>query len=572
MTHPMSAEPLPGFVPWPPEVAERYRSLGLWQGQSIGDWFSARARQHAERPALVDGAKCVTYAQLSEWVDRFAQNLIARGAQPRQRMLVQLPNSLELVVTLLGASRAGVIPVLALPQHRQLELRAFVERATPRFAVLSSSLAGSNGFAAARGLLEHSSLRTIFVHPRAPAADPNPEATPQLQAFSSLLQPTADVVLPQIEGSEVGLLQLSGGSTGVPKLIARTHDDYLYSVRQSALVCELDERSRYLAVLPMTHNFTLSSPGLLGVLERGGCIVNCPNPSPNVVFGLLGAQGITLTSAVPSLVLAWVEAVEQRPALRSAGTLRFLLQVGGAKLSADLAERAERVLDCELQQVFGMAEGLVNYTRRDADEHTRRHTQGRPMSEHDELRVMDPAAPEGTPLHLGATGELQTRGPYTIRGYYDNPEANAQSFTRDGFYRTFDLVRLTATGDVVVEGRIGDRILRAGEKIAPEEVERELRAHPLVVEVAVVGLPDPVLGQRSCAFVVTRDNAPLSLSELRAFLRNAGLAEFKLPDSIQLCSDLPRTAVGKTDRSRLRRTGAEGVNQSAPIAISRSET
>lgn len=572
MIHPLSAEPLPGFVPWPHEVAERYRSLGLWQGQSIGDWFSARARQHAERPALVDGGKHVTYAQLSEWVDRFAQNLIARGAQPRQRMLVQLPNSLELVITLLGASRAGLIPVLALPQHRQLELRAFVERATPRFAVLSSTLAGGSARTLGLRLLEQSSLRTVFVHQGASLAEANPDTGEQFEAFSSLLEPSAGVLLPQVHGSDVGLLQLSGGSTGVPKLIARTHDDYLYSVRQSALVCELDERSRYLAVLPMTHNFTLSSPGLLGVLDRGGCIVNCPNPSPNVVFSLLGTQAITITAAVPSLILAWVEAVERRPDLCSADTLRFLLQVGGAKLSADLAARAERAFGCELQQVFGMAEGLVNYTRRGADEQTRQHTQGRPMSEHDELRVMDPADPEGTQLQVGETGELQTRGPYTIRGYYDNPDANAQSFTRDGFYRTFDLVRLTAAGDVVVEGRIGDRILRAGEKISPDEVERELRAHPLVVEVALVGLPDPVLGQRSCAFVVTRDDSRLSLSEVRAFLRSAGLAEFKLPDLIQLCSDLPRTAVGKTDRSRLRCTPADGLNHSAPIALSRSET
>jgi 2,3-dihydroxybenzoate-AMP ligase len=556
--------PLPGFVPWPVAVAARYRELGLWRGQTIGDWFNSNARQHGPRSAVVDGERRISYAQLAVLIDNCAKNLLTQGVQPSARVVVQLPNSLELVVVLLALSRAGAIAVLALPQHRLLELRAFVERAKASHVVLATSLTGSAAQALGLELLRHSStLQGFFVH-TGPTQVSAVLADPRFRPLASLFESSPNVALPSVAAADVALLQLSGGSTGVPKLIARTHDDYLYSVRQSASLCGLGEGSRYLAVLPMTHNFTLSSPGLLGVLDAGGTIVNCPNPNPNTVFGLLRAEKITITAAVPSLVLAWVEAIERRPDLRLAGATSFLLQVGGAKLSPDLAERALGHLGCELQQVFGMAEGLVNYTRLDASRETRLHTQGKPMSEFDELRVVDPEVPEGPALPIGATGELQTRGPYTIRGYYDNPDANAQSFTRDGFYRTFDLVRLTDTGDVVVEGRIGDRILRGGEKVSPDEVELILRRHPLVLDVAVVGIPDAVLGQRSCAFIVPRNDNKLPLSEVRAFLRNAGLAEFKFPDLLELCNELPRTAVGKTDRSALRRMQTQSTSLVTP--------
>jgi 2,3-dihydroxybenzoate-AMP ligase len=230
----------------------------------------------------------------------------------------------------------------------------------------------------------------------------------------------------------------------------------------------------------------------------------------------------------------------------------LVLQVGGALLDAQLACATLDAFGCRLQQVFGMAEGLVNYTRLDAELSTVRNTQGRPMSPFDEVRVVDPENPEGPALEDGIAGELQTRGPYTIRGYFDDPDSNARCFTRDGFYRTGDLVRRTADGDLIVEGRLGDRILRGGEKIAPEEVEAHLREHDRVRDAAVVGAPDAYLGQRSHAFVVLDSVTPLACAEVRLFLRQRGLAEFKLPDVLHVVTELPRTKVGKPDRRALR--------------------
>jgi 2,3-dihydroxybenzoate-AMP ligase len=224
-----------------------------------------------------------------------------------------------------------------------------------------------------------------------------------------------------------------------------------------------------------------------------------------------------------------------------------LVQVGGAKLLPEAARRVRPELGCRLQQVFGMAEGLVNYTGLDDPEELIVSTQGRPISEHDELRIVDPA---GQPVRPGEVGSLETRGPYTIRGYYG--DADPAAFSADGFYRSGDLVRQLASGHLVVEGRVKDQINRGGEKIAPDEVENHLIAHPGVLDAALIALPDPRLGERSCAVVMPHPDQVATAPELRRFLRERGLAAFKIPDRFEFTGDFPQTGVGKLSRRQMR--------------------
>jgi 2,3-dihydroxybenzoate-AMP ligase len=543
---------LAGAVGWPDTFSARYRELGLWTGESMASWFGERVRRFDGNVALVDGARRVTYRELGRDVGRLAAGLARVGIAELDCVILQLPSSLELVQSLLALSFIGAVPVLALPAHRRLELGAFAERTRARALIVSAQHGRTDMLAVAREVQrEQPGLKHLIAH------DPDRGVPEPFVALRSLLAQEARPPLESTRGSDVALLQLSGGSTGTPKLIARTHDDYLYSVRESAALCELSPATRFLAALPMTHNFTLSSPGVLGVLHAGGTVVACAEPHPERALRAFVEEGITLVASVPSLAQAWLEAKPRHLGDRLLPGLT--LQVGGARLDADLARRLMAGFGCRLQQVFGMAEGLVNYTRPSDPDRVVCETQGRPLSAHDELRVAPLDDPEGPSLPPGALGELQTRGPYTIRGYFDAPAVDALSFTRDGFYRTGDLVRLTDAGDLVVEGRIGDRVLRGGEKIAPQEVEEQLRQHPRVSDAALVGLPDPFLGQKSHAFVTLNDGqARPSLAELRAFLRGRGLAEFKLPDAVHVLAELPRTEVGKTDRNTLRkRYGAQ---------------
>ncbi len=553
---------LTGAVPWPEAFAARYRSEGLWLGQTLGVWFSERAQLFREQIAVVDGSRRITYGELLGRVEHTARALRRLELRELDRVVLQLPNGLELIEVLLGLLRLGAVPVLALPAHRGVELEAFCRRSGAALLIVPERH-GATDMRPIAAALERTcpTLRHAVVHGSAGGHG-------ELLAFGALLgtvTPNDTLPTPAVDASDVALLQLSGGSTGIPKLIPRTHDDYLYSVRASAALCTSSTDTRYLAALPMTHNFTLSSPGVLGVLHAGGTVVACPHPSPEVVLPLIEREQVNLVSAVPSLARAWADAKDRHLGARQLPDL--VLQVGGAKLDAVLAQRILGTFGCRLQQVFGMAEGLVNYTRLNDPIDLVTQTQGRPLSPFDELRIASPEDPEGPPLPPGQVGELQTRGPYTIRGYYDDRAHDNRHFTGDGYYRTGDLVRLTEDGSLVVEGRLGDRILRGGEKIAPVEVEEHLCLHPAIRDAAVVGVPDELLGQRSHAFITrVAGAAALSCADVRRFLRERGLAEFKLPDVIHTVDDLPRTKVGKTDKPALREQAraAASIPQKTP--------
>ncbi|MNZ88961.1 2,3-dihydroxybenzoate-AMP ligase [compost metagenome] len=267
--------------------------------------------------------------------------------------------------------------------------------------------------------------------------------------------------------------------------------------------------------------------------------------SPDEAFPLIASEGVTITGLVPPQALIWLDAASTRN--DNLSSLQ-VLQVGGSKFSAEAAGRVKGTLGCTLQQVFGMAEGLVNYTRLDDPEETIIHTQGRPMSPYDEIRIVDKDDCEVAP---GEVGQLITRGPYTIRGYYKGEEHNTRAFTEDGFYRTGDLARVNSSGYLIVEGRVKDQINRGGDKVAAEEVENHLLAHPRVHDAAIVSMPDEYLGERSCAFIVPYQPAP-SAGELRIFLKERGLAAYKIPDRVEFVDAFPRTGVGKVSKKMLR--------------------
>lgn len=348
---------------------------------------------------------------------------------------------------------------------------------------------------------------------------------------------------------QVAFFQLSGGSTGKPKLIPRTHNDYDYSIRASVAICGVTAGTRFLCALPAAHNFTMSSPGVLGVFHAGGTVIMAPNPEPLACFDLIAREGITMVPLVPPAVALWLRAVEESPARRNQLATLDTMLVGGASFAEATARRVPELLGCHLQQVFGMAEGLVNYTRRDDPPEIVFATQGRPISLDDEIRVLDP---DGRPVPDGSPGALATRGPYTFRGYYRSPEHNAQAFDQEGFYHSGDVV-VRQHGYLRVVGRIKDQINRGGEKIAAEEIENLLLRHPDITHAALVSVPDAHLGEKSCAFLVLRDGVGrLSPPALRRHLLDLGVAEYKLPDRFRLTDALPLTAVGKIDKRSLR--------------------
>jgi 2,3-dihydroxybenzoate-AMP ligase len=527
----------PDFTPWPEAFAQRYRAAGYWTSETLGDMLERSAQRFASRTALVGAARRVTYAELDQRARQLCTGFFRLGLRAGERVIVQMPNMPELVEVLFGLFRLGIIPVFALPAHRSSELEAFA-RATDAVAYITSDAHSGYDYPGLGRRLRSAvpSVQQIIVVGEAEELTPLSSLLGEVSEASEVAAPRA---------SQVAFLQLSGGSTSVPKLIPRTHDDYLYSVRRSAEICELDEASVYLCALPALHNFPWSSPGVLGVLHSGGTVVFALRPSPDLTFPLIEREKVTMTALVPPLLSLWLEAAKIRGAMLAS---LELLQVGGAKLGAELARRVEAGLGCKLQQVYGMAEGLVCYTRPEDSEQTVLGTQGLPMCPDDELRVVDAA---GNDVPAGAVGELWTRGPYTIRGYYRAGEINRQAFSVDGYYRTGDLVRLAETGHVIVEGRVKDQINRGGEKVSAEEIENHLLASPDVQDAIVVALPDRFLGEQACAFVIPA-RAGIVAADLLGFLRRREIASYKLPDRVCFVTEFPETGVGKVRRSELR--------------------
>ncbi|WP_292036418.1 MULTISPECIES: (2,3-dihydroxybenzoyl)adenylate synthase [unclassified Brevundimonas] len=521
---------------WPDDMAALYRAKGYWRGETFSQVLRSRAEAQPDAVAVVGMDQRWTYGDLLEKAEAAAAGFLALGLKPGDRVVVQLPNLPEFLSVIFGLFRAQLIPVYALPAHRSTEIVHFVARAEASAYVVADRHEGFDYRILARAVQgEIPDLRHVVVVGEAE----------EFAAFDDFLADPAILPVTDADPSSVAFLQISGGSTGLSKLIPRTHDDYLYSVRESADISGLEPESVYLTALPAAHNFPMSSPGYLGALYVGATVVMVPSPSPDACFPLIEREGVTITGLVPPLALLWMQAASRKA--HDLSSLQVLL-VGGAKFLPEAARRVRTELGCTLQQVFGMAEGLVNYTRLDDDESLIVETQGRPISPDDEILILDDA---GAPVLEGEAGDLLTRGPYTIRAYHNEPGANARSFTDDGFYRTGDVVRRTPEGYLVVMGRATDHINRAGEKISAEEVEDHLLAHPAVFDAAVVSVPDEYLGERICAFVIPRGDAPRGV-ELKAWMRQRDIAAFKVPDQIVFVEDFAVTAVGKVSRRELR--------------------
>ncbi|MFI9629421.1 (2,3-dihydroxybenzoyl)adenylate synthase [Streptomyces sp. NPDC052042] len=548
------------IVPWPQDEAARYVADGYWAGTPLGHLLRTVADRVPDDPALIDAVAHagtgvrLTHAELAARADAAAVRLLDLGIRKGDRIIVQLANGWEFVVLVLACLRAGIVPVMALPAHRRSELGYLAVHAEAvAIAVpdvmrdfdhqaLAHELAGE--VRAATGaewhvLVAGDDLAPGSVDLRALCAAPtDAEADRERRARLDADPPGS---------RDVAVFLLSGGTTGLPKLIARTHDDYAYNARVAARFAEVDDTTAYLVNIPAGHNFALACPGLLGTLLVGGRVVTLPSPEPVRAFATIAAEGVTHTAVVPAVAGRWLEYAAEQGAEQLA-SLR-VLQVGGARLADELARRIRPVLGVALQQVFGMAEGLLNVTRLDDPEDVVCTTQGRPVCPLDEVRLVDDLdrdVPDGEP------GLLLTRGPYTPRGYYRAAEQNARAFTPDGWYRSGDICRRTKEGNLVVEGRDKDMINRGGEKISAEEVENVVYQLPAVSQVAAVAMPDPVLGERVCLYVVLRPGAALTLEEVRASMERVGVAGFKLPERLVIVEELLSTKVGKIDKKALR--------------------
>jgi 2,3-dihydroxybenzoate-AMP ligase len=540
---------LPGVVPFPPEFAARYRAKGYWEDRTLAAVWEGYCRLYANRIAVIDGDENLTYEQLNARATNLALNLLDLGIRPHDRLVVQLPNRVQFAYLYLALQKTGAIPVMALPAHRYLEISQFV-----RIAGAVGSVTPDNHREfdfrdlIARIRKEQPGLKHAIVLGDAP---PGFVSLDELIATKSTRDP-ADLSRIKIDPTDPALFLLSGGTTGVPKLIPRTHNDYVYNSKMAGSVTGVDKDSVLLDVLPISHNLPLACPGLQGFAFKGAKVVFSTDTSPEAVFRLVEKHRVTHIHVVPALLIRWLA----DPSIISydLSSLR-VIQSGGQRLQPETRMKAKELIpSVTVQENFGMAEGVLMFVRLDDPPDVRLETVGRPVCPDDEIMLLDD---DDNIVPFGETGEFCCRGPYTLRGYYGAPEHNARVFTRDGFYRSGDLMRQHASGNYMVEGRKKDLINRGGEKISAEEIENLILSHEHVQNVACVPVPDPELGERMCACLVLKPGRALSFDELIRFLETKEMAKIKLPERLLILDDLPLSNFGKVSKKRLSELAAE---------------
>jgi 2,3-dihydroxybenzoate-AMP ligase len=534
---------LEGFVPFPPEFAQRYRAEGYWQDRTLAQEFAVVFAQYAQRTALVDGARRYTYADIDRLSDNLALNLLGLGLAPLDRVLPVLPNVAEFVILYFALQKIGCIPIAALVTHRYAELSQFTQLAQARCCVYPEQ-AGDFRFGPIVQRIQHDQpclqLRLVLG-----TARPGEHSLLDLIERPAVLARSALQEL-RIAPTDPCIFQLSGGTTGIPKLIPRTNNDYAYNSKVAAQVTGLSQDSVLLLVLPIAHNLPLACPGIQGYFFSGGTVVLHQNTKPEQMFALIERHGVTHLKVVPALLIRLIN----DPAVAQAklDSVR-LIQSGGQRMQPEVRLRTRELFrNAFVQENFGMSEGLLMFVRATDPPEVQLETCGRPVCPDDEVKLIDD---EGREVADGEVGELACRGPYTLRGYFGVPEYNARQFTPDGFYRSGDLMRRHASGNYVVEGRKKDLINRGGEKISAEEIENLVLMHPAVVNVACVPMPDPALGERMCAYVILRPGTTLTLKELTGFLQQQEIARFKLPERLEIVDEFPVSTFGKVSKKLL---------------------
>ncbi|TQC47452.1 (2,3-dihydroxybenzoyl)adenylate synthase [Rhodococcus sp. WS4] len=538
------------LVTFPEDRARHYRESGMWSDDPTGRRLHEIALRFAERTAVISAEGSMSFAELDRRTDQIAAGLIWLGFNRLDPVIFQLTNRLETVLAWYGCLKAGLVPVATLAAHRMHEIGHVSRKVGAVGHIVEARTAGFDLVEFAREhAAGHPSVRHVISVGDESGRD-QPAVT-RLEDVGLETDPVAArALVEQVEGQtdplDVAAFQLSGGTTGVPKVIPRIHAECWNNALLYAQRLGWDEHSRVAHLIPIIHNAGISC-GLHAAHSVGACLVLATADAP-AAFELMAR-----TEATEVLIgHGHYQAVLTHDFDKARTSLRRVV-LSGAKVPPELFERVDDGAGHWAGQLFGMSEGLLTVTPLDSPAHARRTTVGTPIASDDEIRILEPGVENE--LRDGGVGELCCRGPYTIPGYFDAPEHNQNAFTSDGFYRTGDLAAITVIDGkqyLSIEGRIKDLINRGGEKVNAEELELLLLEHPGIANAAVVAMPDPRLGEKACAYLVSVDGEPLLLKAVQEHLAQLGVAKFKWPERLEWVTSLPHTNVNKIDKKRLR--------------------
>ena len=544
----------------------RYRSeperrhhlaAGDWLDLTIGDALRLSAASAPDKLAVIGHDGELSFAELDARTESAAAGLLAAGLRPGDRAIFQVGTVKEFFVAFYACCKAGVVPVCTLPQYRHIEIRSLAERSgAVAFFVQADVHPSFDQVAFARSMRDTlPALRTLVVV-RSNDRVSLEEGELDLDVLATTMTPDAAHDALSSSGpspEDVAVFQMSGGSTGLPKLIPRMHSEYLGATRALGARYGLASHDVSLWTLPLIHNAGMMYVVLPVALEQR-TVVLLHRFEIREFLQAVGRHKVTFSGSIGPIAPRILE-LEDVASFDLSSLRQFFC--------LSRADALERHISITCGNMFGMTEGLVMASAPDDPQEVRHSTVGRPIAGGDVVRVLEPGAE--TEVDEGALGELCFRGPSLLTGYYGDEAATTASFTSDGFLRTGDLVRAVRHGETisyVFEGRIKDNINRGGEKIGAEEVEAIISAHPAVADVRVVAMPDRFYGEKVCAYIIKRPgHATPTLKMLGDFMVDQGIAKYKLPERLEVVEAFPVTSVGKVDKAKLRAMISETVRR-----------
>ena len=515
-----------------PKLAAQYVQRGLWSNETFFEVLERKAAAFPEREALCDARGRITYGALKERIERCAEYFRRAGVRPGDVVTVQLPNRIDFPVVFFALELVGAVANKVSPDFRIRELEYILNFSGSRAYVFPREFRGFDYAEMAQSLKQKCpGLEQVW-------------SDADVQTGIAGSPPIAAQERVRMDPDEIFRMAFTSGTTGDPKCVLHSFNTTLYASRLLNVDMRVTEKDVLLVYLPMGLNWGYLT--LLQTLLAGARAVLLERFSGAGVLELIEREKVSYIATAPASIVAMLNDPSLKE--RNLSSLRVVI-TGGASAAVETIRSFQASAHGHLIELYGMLEtGFHTYTRFEDDAESVNGTIGRVVGEM-ELRLMDE---RGADVPHGEIGEIAARGPSVHLGYHDNPEANAQAFTEDGWFRTGDLGRyVDAKGNVQITGRRKEIINRGGKKFFPREVEEILYTHPKILHAAMVGLPDARLGERNCLCVVPKNGAELALPEVLEFLKGQ-VADYKLPESLEHFSELPLTGSGKIRRYILR--------------------
>ena len=533
-----------GFTEYAPEDREKYNRLRWWLGMTWSDMFDKAADIYPDKVGLVDGVGRWTYRELREKVDCLAVSLMDLGIKPKDWVLLQFPNWHEYIIAYFAMQKIGALTVLLIPRHTQTEINHFCTLTKPVAWIVPGTYGKIDYQPIIDDVLKENPQLTTIIQVRAENS-----RYPTLYELIEKGKLTPENVKALAERrpdpDEVAFIMPTGGSTGLPKASVRSHNSYITNVEYHARVWEITGNDTLMVPTPVGHSMAMHW-GIGAALLNYAKLVLLDSTTPEDICAWIEREKVTALPSVPALI-ARVLAMESLEKYDLSSLTKISL--GGAPSTPEMLKSAYDKLHCLVINAFGSSEGTNISTRPGDSMDIILNSVGRPACPYDTIKIIDDA---GNEVPSPMEGELVSKGPGIFTGYFKSAEENAQIFTPDGFFKTGDKARKDAFENITITGRLKDIINRGGEKISALDIENRMSEHPGIRETAVVGMPDPILGERICAYVVTKPGVTLTMEEIVAFLRGKGASVQQLPERVEFIPELPVTKIGKVDKKTLR--------------------